>query len=491
MLVKLDLTADFEMSLKICLLDADGELDDVKNGIDDSGKLQKILEADHHREMVYFDETLVGYLVVQKQPEHLVSQLSVDLLVQGGEGNATGLSGVVLGKPLLEKEDLEVYKFSSYLTYPKIKLNDNPQLLIRCRGTLRLKHQDSSESSDILQDFVPAQRRNILSEIKPTVVAGKNKFLMEDSVLPDLYIKDNKVELEIENNVLRPTSPEIFQLSQNISLPIIKTLSIRVRNIKIKETSILSTIDVELSSKIKNLGLPIELKSITYKKYTGSCIPKFTTKLPLLISQNDSFSFVHQLDSHEPVNYKVLIDIDSAVTGHEIKTKFISNIEFISPSSVKRRSASSLNLSSGPPPAQTLSQGLSITFIGNKKVKLGEVFKLKAHILNNSKKNRNLVMVFNYTSESYQPSLPKIKSHIQTNLTLLKHYTSSKIRTVGILSLINEVHFKVNVDQVFETDVVFMGLEAGIFNLSGVKLVDLTSGENMSCDKLLQIVVTE
>ncbi len=440
------------------------------------------------RRFAVFDELLTGYIVLKKQENEHPIDASLDLYIQGNNDQSVNLKSIQLNNPIKSDSTQVVYKFILFLSYPKIKLED-PILKLKVQTTLNQQFKtEESQSDQALISFYPAEHRNILDGIQPTITSRQNKFLMSDAVLSDSLIKHNK--LDNVNGAETKTKDEIenVQINKELEIPTIRILNLRVRNIRIKKTSILSTIDVELSTKFKSLGLPISLNNINYR-FQNTVKPKFNSEFPIKIEGDDSFSFTFQLDSNEILNYKTLIEIDYSLDNHNVKTKWITNIEFGAPQSIKR--ASTASLSSQHTLNTSLSSGLTIKFLGNKEVKIGQVFKLRVHIVNNSKRNRNLVMVFNSSSESFLPNIPKVKSLIQTNINVLKYYSTSRIRTTGVLSLVNEVHFKVNSDQVSEGEIFLVGLELGVFNLTGVKLVDLITGESMSCDKLLEVVVSE
>lgn len=478
--------SSFEILLPEHLLDENLELEEFV----------KVLGAGDSRKLAFFDELLTGYIILNKEENQHPINTTLDLYIQGSDDQSVNLKTIELVNPIKKGSKQFIYKFVLFLSYPKIKLDD-PILNLKVQTTLnnRLESIEVQENR-ILPDYYPAEHRNILDGIQPTVTTRKNKFLMTDAVLSDSLIKHNKLdkinsEVTNTNNVSKDV-----QITKEIAIPTIRILNLRVRNIRIKKNSILSTIDVELSSKFKPLDQSISLKSINYR-FQNTVKPKFDNQFPIQINDDDRFSFTFQLNSNDTLSYKTLIEIDYSLQNHNIKTKWITNIEFGSSlQSLKRSSTASLpqtrsTASLPQTPAASLSAGLNIKFLGNKIVKIGEVFKLRAHIINNFKRNRNLVMVFNPSPEAFLPNIPNVKSLIQTNVNILKYYSTQRIRTTGVLSLVNEVHFKVNSDQVFESEIYLVGLEIGVFNLSGVKLVDLATGETMSCDKLLEIVVVE
>ncbi|CCH42317.1 hypothetical protein BN7_1861 [Wickerhamomyces ciferrii] len=447
------------------------------------------------REIAFFDEVLTGYILLNKESNQQPINTTLDLNIRGENEQSVNLKSLELVSPIKSEPTRILYKFMLFLSYPKIKL-DHPKLNLKVQTNLNNRRKSIElQSNQTLVDFQPAEHRNILAGIQPTIPNGQNKFLMNDAILSDSLIKHNKLEESNENHSPQNNNSidesDNIQISKEFDIPTIRILNLRVRNIRIKKNSILSTIDVELSSKFKDLSSSISLNNINYR-FQNTVKPKFNHQFPIEITKFDNFSFTFQLDSNDYLSYKTLIEINYSLDNHQIKTKWITNIDFGNtphiPSVIKRSSTSSLP---NTPSMTSLSSGLNIKFIGNKQVKIGQVFKLRAHIINNSKRNRNLVMVFNSQPEAFLPNLPKIKSLIQTNLNILKFYSQSKIKTTGILSLVNEVHFKVNSDQVFESEILLVGLEFGVFNLNGVKLIDLATGESMSCDKLLEVVVIE
>lgn len=460
-----------------------------ETSVEESIELQAFiseLRTKSPREIAFFDELLTGYVLLNKEKNQQPINTSFDVYIQGRNDQSVNLKSITLDNPIKSNETQIVYRFTLFLSYPKMKLDD-PMLNLKVQTTLNHLSKSAEAQADLfLPNFYPAEHRNILDGIQPTITTRQNRFLMSDAVLSDSLIKHNKLDNVNGRGPRTSDESEALQISKELVIPAIRILSLRVRNIRIRKNSILSTIDVELSTKFKSLNTPLVLKKINYR-FQNNAKPKFNTEFPLTIEGDDSFSFTFQLDSNDILNYKTLIEIEYSLENHNIKTKWITNIEFAGPQALKRSSTSSLPQT----PGASLASGLTIKFIGNKKVKIGDIFKLRAHIINNSKKSRNLVMVFNSSPESFLPNVPKIKSLIQTNVNILKYYSISRIRTTGVLSLVNEVHFKVSSDQVCESEIFLVGLEVGVFNLTGVKLVDLITGESMNCDKLLEVVVSE
>lgn len=428
------------------------------------------------RELAFFDEVVQGYVVVKRDGTEVVKNPTATVIVRGVNGQSSEVSSVQL--ELQSSTDcVDLYRISCFVSFPKIKL-DEPSLQLTFDCQVEQKAVVVDHSTHILPSGYPADRRNLLSSLKSVT----DQY---DNILLDSLVKDNKVD----NNTLREQQDETVagpqisgprQVSLSLEIPIIRLLNLRVRNVRTCPNKVLSTIDIEPSSRAKGYKLCISIDSLKYH-FQRAITEKFHVKFPLMLESNDSFSFTFQLDSYELIIYKTLIEVDYSCSQRKIKTKLVTSVDFLS--QFTDHSQQSLKQNS-------LAQAIQIKFIGSKHAKLGHPFYLKVRVVNTSSKTRNLVLVFNSTDQNL-PSIPKLPTPVYPSLSLLKNYTSSKVRTVGVISLCNEVHFKCDPGRVFDNEITLMGLQLGVYNMHGVKLVDVNTGETINCDKYLEIVVED
>lgn len=448
-----------------------------------TGGWNELREETESRELVYFDESLTGYVIFTKSSNEEINHSTLyTSLVDNSSAQEVPIKEMELNKVIAKSDTEVVYKFEMFTIFPKIKLKD-PILKISLSSSL--KSRDTRESSEIkeesLTSFQPATGANILEGFNFSVTSDFDKVILYDSLI-------NKTELgKIEES-------SFIEISEVLEIPIIRTLNIRIRNIKLKNNTLITTLDIEHSSKSKLNLLQIDLLKIDFKN-SHLFKPLFHNELPIEI-KNGTYTFSYQLSQQDQNLIKksqILIEITYKVNStNTIITKLLTNIELIKTvSSSKQLSLMNSN--------NNLFSSLTIKYIGNKIVRIGIPFKLKVSILNHSLKDRNLLMIFNsnaiQNTVGYQPNLPKIKSLIQSSSSLLETYSNLRLKTLGVLSLVNEVQFKLKPSDtkdgqnVFQNEIELIALEIGVFNLQGVKLIDLTTGETLSCDRLLEIVV--
>lgn len=424
------------------------------------------------RQLAFFDELLDGFITLAKLPNESVSSPVVKLVIHGLNGQAQTVTNVALSVTT-ETETQLMYQFKSLVPFPKLKL-DEPFLKVSfaCHFVSKTVNDVPRPEAAVPAGY-PADRRNVLASVRSLMDT-------KESVLLDSLVKDNKIDIYPSHS-----EPELTQ-SRNVTLehqlPIIRLLNLRVRNTRLTKFLILSTIDIEPSSKAKEEELSITIDAISYN-FQRKVKEKYHQTLPQELDLNDSYSLTFQLETFEQTVYKSLIEVDYSVGERHVKTKLITSVDFFSQFQSLSQSQSQTQLKPG-----SLSQSIQIRFLGNRKVPVGQPFPLKVRLTNTSTKSRSLVLVFN-GADSWLPSLPKIKAPIHSNLSLLKNYTSSKIRSVGVVSLVNEVHIKSEPGKVDENEITLMGLQVGVYNVHGVKLVDLNTGESISCDKYLEIIV--
>ncbi|KAH3683517.1 hypothetical protein WICPIJ_005513 [Wickerhamomyces pijperi] len=532
--------------------------------------LDQLEQCTDIREFSFFDEVLVGYVSVIRQPNEDITstRLDVQIINAGGEADSNGqiitLHKLEL-KPLKSADDVVIYKFSTFINYPKIKLYD-PILkftLFSCFKKLKpVKTDDISttplgQESYLQTEQYMMERRNLLAgyqsvrsnEIKPVMYDTSTSSVWSSSNAGDSDDHEEQQtgseEEGYEDGEQLPTQEPQAQL-HNASmvslsttkerttqiyyeLPLIRVLNIKVKNFKISKTSIISTIDIELTAMFQEyLDSSVTLSHLNYK-FENNLITNTATTFPITLRSKDYYKFSYKLNLMPPYylqsdakmnipsnHNKSLIELQYAFNGHKLKTSFITNLDMSSfyqqqQHSSRSVSSSSLNLSRIP---NTLPSSITVRFRGNKVVKLGDVFKMKVIIQNHSKKPRDLVITFNNNSGSssttsssgypdyFQPNLPKIQTPIQPLSSISKTYNNIiKSKPVGALSLVNELRFQLNsFNDIYENEIKLIALERsstssiggyGIngYRLTGIRVTDINSGESMSCDKMLEVII--
>ncbi|KAK6463326.1 KRE11-like protein [Scheffersomyces coipomensis] len=155
--------------------------------------------------------------------------------------------------------------------------------------------------------------------------------------------------------------------------------------------------------------------------------------------------------------------------------------------------------------------GLKLTFEGKLSIKLGEIINWKIQAINNSNNKLNLSLLvqnpinFNPVYSSNAPTNNVSSSNlinsennpssnseiiIYNKIQLYSLYNSLRINTSGVIILNNDVRIgPLDPNTVFETDIQFIGISKGIFNLDGVKIFDMNSGDGLDFGKLVEVFV--
>ncbi|RCK60751.1 Trafficking protein particle complex II-specific subunit 65 [Candida viswanathii] len=159
--------------------------------------------------------------------------------------------------------------------------------------------------------------------------------------------------------------------------------------------------------------------------------------------------------------------------------------------------------------------GLKLTFIGKLDIKLGEVVHWKIQAINNSPNRLNLSLLVqnpinfnpvysgsntttnNFSSSNLLHNVGRVNSRgdviIYNKLQLYALYNSLKVDGEGgegVLILNNDIRIgPLDPNTVFETDIQLVGISKGIFNLDGVKVFDINSGDGIDFGKLVEVFV--
>ena len=146
--------------------------------------------------------------------------------------------------------------------------------------------------------------------------------------------------------------------------------------------------------------------------------------------------------------------------------------------------------------------GLKLTFIGKLCLHVGDVVSWTIQAINNSQRKLNLVLLVqnpaSVNSTQKGNSTSAIKASLSENneatvynrLQLYSLYNFFKPSTDGILALDNNVRIgPLDPNGVFETGFNILGLSKGIFNLNGIRIFDVNSGDGLDFGKLVEVFV--
>ncbi|KAG2735640.1 hypothetical protein G9P44_001854 [Scheffersomyces stipitis] len=158
--------------------------------------------------------------------------------------------------------------------------------------------------------------------------------------------------------------------------------------------------------------------------------------------------------------------------------------------------------------------GLKLNFKGKLNIKLGEVINWKIQAINNSPNRLNLSLlvqnpinfnpIYNSGTTSNNVSSSNLLNSeavtgqsnasndiiVYNKFQLYSLYNSLKMNTNGVIILNNDIRIgPLDSNTVFETDIKLIGISKGIFNLDGIKIFDINSGDGLDFGKLVEVFV--
>lgn len=155
--------------------------------------------------------------------------------------------------------------------------------------------------------------------------------------------------------------------------------------------------------------------------------------------------------------------------------------------------------------------GLKLTFKGKLSIGLGEIISWKLQAINNSSTNKlnlSLIVQDPMTFSQAYGAGPGPGNNSSSNLLggsgvenptdvlvysgtqLLQLYNGLKLATSGVIILNNDIRIgPIEANSVFETEIKLIGISKGIFNLDGIKIFDIGSGDGIDFGKLVEVFV--
>lgn len=174
-------------------------------------------------------------------------------------------------------------------------------------------------------------------------------------------------------------------------------------------------------------------------------------------------------------------------------------------------SSVTVNLSSNMTFAFT---GLFLTFKGDLSIELGKIVTWKIQAINQAGRTLNLSLIvknprrrhpiYLQNDSSSGAALGNVSStnmvcpddstdsslHIYNKLQLYSQYNLLKLGRGGVVLLTNDVRLgPIEPNQVVETEIQLIGIAKGIFNLDGLRVVDLNNGDGIDFGRLVEVFV--
>ncbi|ODQ81263.1 hypothetical protein BABINDRAFT_7075 [Babjeviella inositovora NRRL Y-12698] len=503
------------------------------------------LQSSPSRKVTFFDETITGYLHLTDEVmgfgNHVAdASIYIDLAVIPDSAQTHNpefhIKSIELTKTdLLFSSEVNlkgktsfatVWKFALPILYPKKKVA-SPQVFASIVLTLRNAPGASAGVRAGAHDVSDINSSNILSDLQFLILDKRRASKLVSFSRPQvLTALPDDVTLE------QQTATE-STLTASVKLPVYPALIMRLKSTKSvgRDNVLFSTLELESSKELMKIGVALDILNVE-TTFTDGRLEEFLPggfTYPVSFLPSDILNFTYKLHhdssgSVKPICIKITSIARSfdpfsssvhATFGSEIVTSWATNVDFgITPPAAKkpprlatsrknrlrsssdlqkplRLSSSSLNVAI-PRSGNPLLAGLVITFSGQTDVRIGEVFRWKVQAINKSPNRLNLSLYIQARDmfEKSQPRLPGLDFAAYPAPALQKMYNAIKLVPQGILPLANDIKIgPLDPGAVYETTVELIAIERGIFNLEGVRIIDIASGEGFDCGKLLEVVV--
>lgn len=275
------------------------------------------------RDIIFFDESILGFIVLKaplntqnyKQSKVFldISIVLADLLksksdIENDKFNSSIINTTLGSDDIIfhgENNDHHyiIWKFEVPVTYPKKKVN-NPNVLFSCfisdkeaKGTS--VSRDSGPIADkALANYKPSYSRNLLSELNNEAKGSESKYLL--TIEPD--VQETQPSIIIDEKLASISKA-------SLSIPVSVSLVIKLKSTKPagRNNILLSSLNIELSEEL--IKLLSELKddyyfnilnlSLDFKNGTIDEFNSFKDKFPMSVKLIDSVSLSYRLLNNE------------------------------------------------------------------------------------------------------------------------------------------------------------------------------------------------
>lgn len=307
------------MSISITLPTNASKLESIK----DFDKFLLHLSSSPERDIIFFDESVIGYVTLKttsnsqyyKQSKvfvdvsiQLADQLESKAEIDNGNFNSNIINTSLDAEDIIiqgvhNDEHYIIWKLEIPITYPKKKVND-PNILFSCFINDKEAGQGSfdKDASPVVEkpltDYKPCYSRNLLSELNNQVKNTNTNYLLTI----DPSVQDTQPSLEINES-----KTTILQTS--VSVPVRVSLVIKLKSTKPagRNNILLSSLNIELSEELlKLLGeldgdyyFNILNLSLEFKNGSIEDLNTFKDKFPIRFKLIDSINWSYRLINNE------------------------------------------------------------------------------------------------------------------------------------------------------------------------------------------------
>lgn len=375
-----------------------------------------------------------------------------------------------------------------------------------------------------LKSTKPAGRNNVMLATLGLELSEELLTTYQNTFPYYLSIKELQIsftEGEVKNQNHVETFPLDFKLKDSLSL----TYKLSIDKI-LDSKNLDRNIGVNLYIKAINLRIVIQLRKSLAEEGNAVSVP-ISSDIMMNWSPSLDFSLIappinnclKTTSTNSPslsqVNYQSLkvprksnfYKIKNALSGSLLAgSPVLTSTNLTQPSKKlgfpPLKSASSVMVNLTTSNTSTLS-GLKLTFQGKLTLKLGEITTWKLQAINNSTYRLNLSLLaqnssnsngqkaFNaYASAASSADKTQDKFTIYNRSLLFNTYQSMKANMSGVLTLDNDIRIgPIDPGNVYETTIRLIGISPGIYNLDGIKLFDVGSGDGLDFGKLVEVFV--
>lgn len=305
---------------------------------EDLGPFIKHLQDSPARKIIFFDESLVGYVVHASESKTDASTVYLNVSILPGDASdgaereyttdddsfaanfsiaSTTLDAssiVILGHYAPESTYYTAWKFELPITYPRKKFSD-PKIRLSCFFGADSDDSVTSESptvtETVLPDLTPGHHRDLFLELNGLVVdEGNREFHLSSAFLERHLSEETIVESPLESHHETTSSSEA--LKATLTLPVTVSLVIKLKSTKPagRNNVLLATLNIESSEELSRifqhygssqdyyfniLGLSMDFKFGTIHEFLAQ-------DFPIRYRSMDSINLTYKLVNNEVVD---------------------------------------------------------------------------------------------------------------------------------------------------------------------------------------------
>ncbi|ODV87849.1 hypothetical protein CANARDRAFT_5162 [[Candida] arabinofermentans NRRL YB-2248] len=452
--------------------------------LEDKLQILDQLETCTSKSIAYFDEAVKIYVITHEEGD--ISDLNLDVIYSTRNKKTYKLTNLIF-----EDSSISVWEFETMITPDKL----SNELIFK-----------------VYYNKVLQQDNNHLENLK---------------LVDSLMLAGSKLSKLEKHGQL---------ISHSKSVRISPIFQMKFKTIKTEK--ILTSLELNLSGVIRDLGYEVVISSISIRVQNCDIAQYSKIDYPLTLPATSTLNLTYKLSNNDSKHIKpIVVTINSTINGDKsVATRWITNIDFQSSPAIQsqspfvpaphsatpspnpnaylqhkvrstnsalalsKRASSRMHSTSSVTLNNAPKRNLHISISGQTKVKLGEIFRWKLQLINKSNENMNLILYIQSSiTKTYEKSVPPIPmQHSNANsgdpiplysiAQLVKSFYN-KMNTIGLISLTNNVKINLESGQLFETELELIGIEKGLVNLRDFKVLEINSGEVFECGKLLDVLV--